>query len=151
MLPELTLGSLMILATTVIHGTFTAVGIAYLTRKFDEWGRISSDWRASVVLSFFVLWLFLATVLEVWAWALLYVVVGALEDFQTALYFSTVTFTTLGYGDVILDKEWRLLASFEAANGLFLFGWSTALVFAVVQWVFELRNRDGPTLNPDGQ
>ncbi len=122
MLPELTLGSLMILATTVIHGIFTAAGIGYLTKKFNDWGRITSDWKASVVLSFFVLWLFLATVLEVWIWSILYVVIGALDDFETALYFSTVTFTTLGYGDIVLEKDWRLLASFEAANGLFLFG-----------------------------
>ena len=151
MLPELTLGSLMILATTVIHGIFTATGITYLTKKFNDWGRITSDWKASVVLSFFVLWLFLATVLQVWTWAILYVVIGALEDFETALYFSTVSFTTLGYGDVVLDKEWRLLASFEAANGLFMFGWSTALVFAVVQWVFDLRDRESSPPKKDGQ
>jgi hypothetical protein len=150
MLPELTLGSLMILATTVIHGIFTAAGIAYLTKKFNDWGRITSDWKASVVLSFFVLWLFLATVLEVWTWSILYVVIGALDDFETALYFSTVTFTTLGYGDIVLEKDWRLLASFEAANGLFLFGWSTALVFAVVQWVFDLRDRESSTPKKDG-
>ena len=44
-----------------------------------------------------------------------------------------MTLSTLGYGDIVLNTRWRLLASFEAANGLFLFGWSTALIFAVVQ------------------
>ena len=44
-----------------------------------------------------------------------------------------VTFTTLGYGDVLLDEEWRLLASFEAANGIIIFGWTTAIIIAIVQ------------------
>jgi Ion channel len=49
------------------------------------------------------------------------------------------TFTTLGYGDITLDKDWRLLSSFEAANGLLMFGWSTALVFTAVQWIYRMR------------
>jgi hypothetical protein len=47
-----------------------------------------------------------------------------------------VTFTTLGYGDVVLDQQWRLLASFEAANGIIMFGWTTAIVMAVVHHVY---------------
>ena len=46
-----------------------------------------------------------------------------------------VTFTTLGYGDVLLDENWQLLASFEAANGMIMFGWTTAIIIAVVQRV----------------
>jgi len=47
-----------------------------------------------------------------------------------------VTFTTLGYGDILLDEQWRLLASFEAANGILMFGWSTAIVMAVVHRIY---------------
>jgi hypothetical protein len=47
-----------------------------------------------------------------------------------------VTFTTLGYGDVLLDDRWRLLASFEAANGIIMFGWTTAIVMAVVHRIY---------------
>lgn len=57
---------------------------------------------------------------------------------------STVTFTTLGFGDITLDENWRLLSSFEAANGLLMFGWSTALIFAAVQWVYAGRKYGGP-------
>jgi hypothetical protein len=88
--------------------------------------------------------MFLAMIVEVWLWAGLYLVIGALETLEEALYFSTVTFSTLGYGDVVLDNSWRLLGSFEAANGLFLFGWSTALVFAVIQRLHVLGTRDDP-------
>jgi voltage-gated potassium channel Kch len=55
---------------------------------------------------------------------------------ETALYFSMVTFTTLGYGDVVLDERWRLMAAFEAANGIIIFGLTTAAVVAVVQRVY---------------
>ena len=52
-----------------------------------------------------------------------------------------MTFTTLGFGDITLDENWRLVSSFEAANGLLMFGWSTALIFAAVQWVYAGRQR----------
>ena len=56
---------------------------------------------------------------------------AALGDFEAALYFSTASFTTLGYGDVVLDHRWRLLGAIEGANGLLLFGWSTAFLISV--------------------
>ncbi len=86
-----------------------------------------------------MLWLFLATVIEVWIWAILYLLLGAIATLEEAVYFSTSTFTTLGFGDIVLDEEWRVLSSFEAANGLLMFGWETALVFAAVQWVYAGR------------
>jgi hypothetical protein len=68
--------------------------------------------------------------------------VGALQNFEPALYFSMVTFTTLGYGDVLLDDRWRLMASFEAANGIIIFGLSTAVVVAAVQRVYFGQKKD---------
>jgi hypothetical protein len=69
--------------------------------------------------------------LEIWSYAVALLVVAALPDFETALYFSTASFTTLGYGDVVLDRRWRLFGATEGANGLLLFGWSTAFLFSV--------------------
>jgi hypothetical protein len=79
-----------------------------------------------------VLMMFLAALIETGIWAAVYLAVGAILDLETALYFSTVTFTTLGYGDVTLDVGWRLLAALQAANGTIMFGWTTALVMAVI-------------------
>ena len=59
-----------------------------------------------------------------------------LDSLEEATYFSFVTFTTLGYGDVVLSDRWRLLSSLEAANGIIMFGWTTAVVMAVVQRSF---------------
>jgi hypothetical protein len=68
--------------------------------------------------------------LEIWVWAGAFVVIGALPDLSTALYFSSTTFSTVGYGDVVLGPDWRLLGSFEGVSGLLLIGWSTAYIIA---------------------
>lgn len=133
----------MILATTLIHGAATLAGVSVLREHYRQRHRRSlppSSLHDTLVVALFVLWMFLATIAEVWLWAGLYRHLGALSTLEEALYFSTVTYSTLGYGDIVLDKTWRLLASFQAANGLFLFGWSTALVFLVVHRLFAQRD-----------
>jgi voltage-gated potassium channel Kch len=70
--------------------------------------------------------------IEVWLYAGAYLIIGALPDLESALYFSTVSFTTIGYGDVVLGERWRLVGAIEGANGLLLFGWSTAFLFSVI-------------------
>jgi hypothetical protein len=142
MLVQIVLGAGMIVVTTIIQGVFTMFGIERLREHLDRHTTHSLLW-STFKLAVFVMWLFLAMVVEVWTWAMLYLGLGALESFEKTLYFSTVTFTTLGFGDVTLGEEWRLLSSFEAANGLLMFGWSTALVFAAVQWVYEARTQTG--------
>lgn len=133
MLLQLAIGCVMIVATTVVHGMATLAGVRALKHHYAGRSTQPSNLHETYVVAAFVLWLFLATVAEIWLWAGLFLHLGALGSLEEALYFSTVTFSTLGYGDIVLTPDWRLLASFAAANGLFLFGWSTALVFAVVQ------------------
>ena len=88
------------------------------------------------MVSGIVLMMFLISLVEVFIWACAYLVLNAIEGMEQAVYFSMVTFTTLGYGDVLLDERWRLLASFEAANGIIMFGWTTAIVIAAVQRLY---------------
>jgi voltage-gated potassium channel Kch len=92
--------------------------------------------RVSLIAALVVL-MFYAALLEITIWAATYLLVGAMSAFEPALYFSTVTFTTLGYGDITLNESWRLLASFEAANGIIMFGWTTALIFAFIQRIVQ--------------
>ncbi len=136
MLTQIVLGSAMIVVTTVIQGLFTVFGIERLRDHLAQHPARSLV-RSTLTLAVFVLWMFLATIAEVWTWATLYLALGAVGTLEQAVYFSTVTFTTLGFGDITLDERWRLLSSFEAANGLLIFGWSTALVFVAVRWVYR--------------
>jgi len=69
---------------------------------------------------------------EIWAYAVLYQLLGAIRSFEDALYFSTATYSTIGYGDVALTKSWRVLGAIEGANGVILLGWSTAFFVSVV-------------------
>ncbi|WP_426125036.1 potassium channel family protein [Pararhizobium sp. PWRC1-1] len=91
-------------------------------------------WR-TIFLQFSILMIVLmvGNIVQVAFWALLYSVLGAFEDFETAMYFSGVTFTSLGYGDVVLDGRIRLLGPLQAANGLMMFGITTALFFSAIQ------------------
>jgi len=93
-------------------------------------------------LSSLVFLMCLAAVLESGMWASAYLWLGALSTPEEALYFSLVTFTTLGYGDVTLHEDWRLLSGFQAANGTLMFGWTTALIVAIAQRVFAEAEAD---------
>lgn len=123
-------GSLLILLTTCAHAVGTVVAIRGL-----KWGhRLEHSYTGRVLLiSALVVGMFLVSLLEALLWAYAYLRVGAIADVEIALYFSLVTFTTLGYGDITLGADWRMLAAFEAANGIIMFGWTTALVVAYVQ------------------
>ena len=92
------------------------------------------------MVSSVTLWMFLAIVIEAWIWALLYLYdpfITALPNLETAFYFFMVTFTTLGYGDVVLTGQRRTLASIQAANGVIVFGWTTALIFYFIQKIYQ--------------
>ena len=85
--------------------------------------------------SILMIGLMMGNIIQVAFWAVLYRLLGAFPDFETAMYFSGVTFTSLGYGDVVLDGRMRLLGPLQAANGLMMFGITTALFIAAVQQV----------------
>jgi voltage-gated potassium channel Kch len=83
--------------------------------------------------------------LQALAWAVAFLVLPGTpqtRSFEEAAYFSIVTFTTLGYGDITLDANWRLLSGIEAMNGILLAGWSTALLFSVVQRSWKLSHTE---------
>jgi hypothetical protein len=69
--------------------------------------------------------------LEIWLYAFAYLLVGELHQMETAVYFSTSTFTTVGFGDVILSHKWRMLGVAESMNGFLLISWSTAFLVSL--------------------
>jgi len=138
-LEQVAFGSVLLLITTAIHATCTGAVLRGLrTTNASTWAGRSAV-RGVSLISLVVLMMFLASVLEAGTWAAVYLALGAIPDLETALYFSIVTFTTLGYGDITLDAGWRLLASFQAANGTIMFGWTTAIVMAVIHRMVSAR------------
>lgn len=97
---------------------------------------------AFIQLSTLMACLMVGTMIQILIWAVLYRVTGLLDDFETAAYFSGVTFTTLGYGDVLLTGRLRFLAPFQAACGVMMFGLSTAALLAAVQRELSRRGED---------
>ena len=93
---------------------------------------MSEVMRQISLLIFAVLGIVALHTAEIWSYALVYLTLGAITEFEPALYFSTVSFTTLGYGDIVLGPDWRIMSAIEGANGLILFGWSTAFLISMM-------------------
>lgn len=85
---------------------------------------------------------FVAHLVEIGLWAVLFVLCDEFPELGTAYYHSAVNYTTLGYGDLLLTPAWRLLGPLEATNGALMFGLSAAMVFAVVQRLVLARFED---------
>lgn len=77
--------------------------------------------------------------LEICIWAVFYFGNSLFHDFETALYFSITSYTTIGFGDVVLPRAWRMLGGVEGVTGVLLCGLSTAFVFAIVNAMFQMR------------
>lgn len=122
----------MMTLTVVIH----FFGIVWLLRLLSiNWqhvARLHTDLRHMLMLILAVLGVVFFHTLQIWAYALIYLALGALSDFEAALYFSTVCFTILGLGDIVLSPAFRIISAIEAANGLILFGWTTALLISLM-------------------
>lgn len=84
--------------------------------------------------------IFFVLTVQVWAWAALYDFLQVVPDFASALYFSTVTFSTVGYGDVIAHSNWRILSALEGIDGFMMIGWSTAYLVAAGMRVGPFRH-----------
>jgi voltage-gated potassium channel len=127
----------LVAATVGIHAAGTHALIRSLVRRFaDPDGLIKPHKTVSAVIWTAIVLLVLH-VIEIYLWALahLFLVPGdQMDTLEEALYFSFVTYTTLGYGDITLaEYDWRVLSGIEALDGILLAGWSTALLFVVVQ------------------
>lgn len=144
MLKSCLVGLLLTIATVGIH----AAGTAWWIRRLQRIGNSTSlgfeRLAGMKVLCSTATLLLLLHIVEVLVWALAYWALPGdqlngdqLNTVEETVYFSMVTFTSLGYGDVVIATSWRLLSGIQAMSGLLIFGWSTALLFAVVRKVWE--------------
>ena len=90
-------------------------------------------WKDVAIVAVTVSFAFAAHLIEIALWALLFMLCGEFPEFAIAFDHSAVNYTSLGYGNVLMTPSWRLLGPLEAANGLLMFGVSTAMIFAVIQ------------------
>jgi voltage-gated potassium channel Kch len=130
----LAVSSVMVALTVVVH--FIGLASLMLILRQRPNGPDFSKHKVGpriIAILFVVFGVFAVHTLEIWLYASVYhFALGAFEDFETALYFSTVTFVSLGYGDVILPRDWRLVGAIEAANGVILLSWSTAFLISLI-------------------
>lgn len=138
----LAVGALAAAGTMFTHALPLRATIELLRyeKKFSRTGRgFFSDVGMVVLVISYAL---LAHLVEMALWAAVFVICGEFTAFGTAFYHSAVNFTTLGYGDVVMRPSWRLLGPLEAANGVLMFGVSTAMIFAVIQRLVQARFAD---------
>lgn len=122
--------------TVVLHALGTIAWIRYLAGRYPEGKGLGQTRNAIAAILTTVILAVVLHALQIVIWAAAYLrltPVGELRTLEEAVYFSFVTFSTLGYGDITLSEGWRLLSGIEALNGILLVGWTTALLFAVVQ------------------
>ena len=113
-----------------------------LIRRERSRGHVGTPWTDLGIFARVVLYASLTHLLEMGFWAVLFMICGEFADFGTAFYHSAVNYTSLGYGDLIMTPSWRLLGPLETANGMLLFGVSTATIFAVMLWLIQTRFTD---------
>lgn len=143
---QLIIATAMAALTVIIH----LLGLSALIAATNRHSRRLRTERAlaqhMLVLVGVSFGLFILHSVEIWSYAMLYAAVGAIRSFEDALYFSTATYATIGYGDLTLPKSWRLLGAIEGANGVILLGWSTAFFVSIVARIRALEHDWSGTL-----
>lgn len=145
MLNSILIGLLLAMITIAIHAIGTTAWIGRLqthSKKIQLRGvrPFANNLR---VLCFTAMTLLLLHLLEAIIWGIAYLLFlddGGPATYEEAIYFSTVTFASLGYGDVVIEGPWRMLSAIQAMTGLLAFGWSSALLFVIVQRILEGNN-----------
>jgi len=130
------------LCTIFIHALALSA-IVHFIRRERRLGRAGvTFWKDVSIVAVASLVALTAHLVEIALWALIFVLCGQFTNFAPALYHSAENYTTLGYGDVVMSTSWRLLGPLEAADGMLMFGITTAMIFAVIQRLLEARFSD---------
>ena len=130
------------LGTIVIHALAVAAVVEFIRyeRKLHRAG--VRFWRDVAIVGGVTLLALAAHLIEITAWAVVFVLCGEFSGLAEAFYNSAVNYTSLGLGDVVMSGSWKLLAPLETAAGMLMFGVSTAMIFAVCQRLVQTRLRN---------
>lgn len=126
----------LVAVCVAIHATGIAAALLWLRRRTDAARRF---WPWTRLFVRIAAWIIFIHLIEITVWALFFLWKQAMPDLSSALYFSAVTYTTTGYGDLVLTPEWRLVGAVEALTGILMCGWSTGFFFAVANGMLEGR------------
>lgn len=128
MLIQLLLGSTLIIMTALVAALAWWILEIILVRTHQWVARPPHGPKLTIALSMAMLWTLVMMTASVWIWAIALWLLQIFVSFEASVYFSLVAFTTLGFGDILLPIEWRLLGGLAAANGLLVFGLLTAML-----------------------
>jgi hypothetical protein len=131
----LLIGLLVMMLCLLLQASFVSLGLRHYVRFRDGH---PSRVRDILFLSTVFLLMSAGNFIQIAIWASLFVLLGEFDAFPTALYHSCVNFAGLGYGDIVMSERWRLLGPLEAANGILMFGLSTAVMTAAVFDIIKL-------------
>ena len=140
MLLNIIIGLFVIGITVTIQGYGTHFWLHYIEKYYKSLSDIKFDKKSVSLLIYTAFFLLLLHFIQSGIWAFTFYLLPGITEFETlekAIYFSLVTFTTLGYGEITISSTNRILAGFEAINGILLIGWSTAFMFSVVQYIWK--------------
>lgn len=123
---------ILVSACVAIHGAGMVFGLRWLGRSEPRHGHHFSMPAMFWILIRVVYGLLVLHLLQIIVWALCYQWSGCFADFPTAFYYSATSYSTVGFGDVTPPGNWRILGAVEAVTGILMFGWSTGVLFSVV-------------------
>jgi hypothetical protein len=130
MLNQLILATVVVLALILVH----LLGLAVLTRLLRSHSRVMRSVRIMpfTLLASATVGLIAIHTADIWLYAAAYLRLGAFHHFEEAHYFSTSTYATLGYGDVVMPYAWRIFGAIEGPVGIIMLGWSTAYLVSLL-------------------
>ncbi len=131
-------GSLLLGACSTVHLALVIRWVRYLNGSAEKLARFSPIWRITAVIGGTFAIIVLSHTVQVWIWAASFIWLGALTELTEAIYFSLVTYTTLGYGDVTLTSDFKIFGAMASVTGLLNFGVSTAILVAVIGRVLQV-------------
>lgn len=142
MLIQILLGAMLLMVSTMIAGGSALAMLDFFRRKAGWLATEPYNLKLVAALMIATLWVMLIVTLSVWGWAATFLLLGAFAGIEEALYFSLVVFTTLGFGDVLLPPEWRLLGGIMAVNGLLNVGMLTAVMLETLRTIRSRQKED---------
>jgi len=142
MLSIILIAGALVAVTVAVH----AAGLAVLLRVLMRSHLLPPTrfWPITGLLIRVAWWLILIHLAEISVWGMFYFWQDCLPDAESAFYFAGVTYTTVGYGDLVLPKPWRMLGPVEGLTGILMCGLSAGLFFAVVSKIYASRLQTKP-------